>query len=144
MDQTGCLGCASGKDAGARNIFGNKYGQNLAAIQIAREKYMELTEAKRQQQNYSIGDQQQRDTIYQAATAAIDEGECETDEDTEDEDDYGPNPAAGVWAGSKKLEMESETLAEEDYSIDAGKDANQEAETGDDEDERIIKRPRAD
>jgi len=32
---TGCRGCASG--ATTRNIFGNKYGQYLAAIQIARE-----------------------------------------------------------------------------------------------------------
>jgi bud site selection protein 31 len=31
---TGCLGCASG---GIKNIFGNKYGQYLAAIQVARE-----------------------------------------------------------------------------------------------------------
>ena len=31
---TGCRGCASG---GQRNIFGNKYGQSLAKIQILRE-----------------------------------------------------------------------------------------------------------
>lgn len=31
---TGCRGCASGS---SQNIFGNKYGQYLAAIQIARE-----------------------------------------------------------------------------------------------------------
>ena len=30
---TGCLGCASGK-GGYYNIFGNKYGQRLAAIQV--------------------------------------------------------------------------------------------------------------
>jgi hypothetical protein len=34
---TGCHGCASGSSA---NIFGNKYGQYLAAIQIAREERM--------------------------------------------------------------------------------------------------------
>lgn len=33
---TGCLGCASGP-GGQRNIFGNKYGQYLGAIQVARE-----------------------------------------------------------------------------------------------------------
>jgi bud site selection protein 31 len=33
---TGCHGCASGP-GGDKNIFGNKYGQYLAAIQIARE-----------------------------------------------------------------------------------------------------------
>ena len=38
----GCRGCASGK-AGYKNIFGNKYGQYLAAIQIAREEAAEKT-----------------------------------------------------------------------------------------------------
>ena len=33
---TGCRGCASGP-GGESNIFGNKYGQHLAAIQVARE-----------------------------------------------------------------------------------------------------------
>eukprot|EP00941_MAST-03F_sp_MAST-3F-sp1_P003011 g3011.t1 len=33
---TGCRGCASGKE-GYKNIFGNKYGQYLADIQIGRE-----------------------------------------------------------------------------------------------------------
>lgn len=33
---SGCRGCASGP-AGYSNIFGNKYGQNIASIQIARE-----------------------------------------------------------------------------------------------------------
>lgn len=33
---TGCRGCCSGK-GGYRNIFGNKFGQYLAAIQVARE-----------------------------------------------------------------------------------------------------------
>lgn len=34
---SGCLGCATGK-SGMKNIFGNKYGQSLAKIQILREK----------------------------------------------------------------------------------------------------------
>ena len=37
---TGCRGCASGR-AGYKNLFGNKYGQNLAEIQILREKQEE-------------------------------------------------------------------------------------------------------
>eukprot|EP00924_Labyrinthula_sp_SR-Ha-C_P007058 snap_masked-scaffold_8-processed-gene-8.33-mRNA-1 protein AED:0.08 eAED:0.08 QI:0/-1/0/1/-1/1/1/0/219 len=36
-DITGCLGCASGKKS-LKNIFGNKYGQRLAKVQILREK----------------------------------------------------------------------------------------------------------
>ena len=41
---TGCMGCASGTGAGPRNIFGNKYGQSLAAVQMAREKRMAAME----------------------------------------------------------------------------------------------------
>ena len=37
---TGCRGCASGS-GGHSNIFGNKYGQNLANIQLLREQKLE-------------------------------------------------------------------------------------------------------
>jgi len=40
---TGCRGCASG--AGPRNIFGNKYGQHLAKIQVLREERAAREEA---------------------------------------------------------------------------------------------------
>eukprot|EP00639_Heterosigma_akashiwo_P034928 CAMPEP_0194723176 /NCGR_PEP_ID=MMETSP0296-20130528/14224_1 /TAXON_ID=39354 /ORGANISM="Heterosigma akashiwo, Strain CCMP2393" /LENGTH=212 /DNA_ID=CAMNT_0039626495 /DNA_START=136 /DNA_END=770 /DNA_ORIENTATION=+ len=40
---TGCMGCASGP-GGQRNIFGNKYGQYLAAIQVEREAAAERAE----------------------------------------------------------------------------------------------------
>ena len=40
---TGCRGCASGS-AHSGNIFGNKYGQRLAGIQIAREERERLEE----------------------------------------------------------------------------------------------------
>lgn len=43
---SGCRGCASGP-GGRRNIFGNKYGQSLARIQIARE---EAAQQQQQQQ----------------------------------------------------------------------------------------------
>mmetsp|Transcript_15379 Transcript_15379/g.32363 ORF Transcript_15379/g.32363 Transcript_15379/m.32363 type:complete len:272 (+) Transcript_15379:144-959(+) len=98
---TGCMGCASGVGQ-PRNIFGNKYGQNLAAVQIAREKRMEELERKRQQEEDDVGRDQGGDG----------EGDSETDDDSSDEDDYGPTPAAGVWAGGSKLEQESERLAE--------------------------------
>jgi bud site selection protein 31 len=39
----GCRGCSSGA-GGYHNIFGNKYGQYLAAIQIAREKKREAAQ----------------------------------------------------------------------------------------------------
>lgn len=98
---TGCLGCASGS-GGPRNIFGNKYGQNLAAVQVAREQRQKAVEEARAEKHRL--EQEQR-----AAQAAADAGDDETDEETDDED-YGPSPAAGVWAGSQKLQAESEAL----------------------------------
>jgi bud site selection protein 31 len=41
----GCRGCSSGA-GGYHNIFGNKYGQYLAAIQIAREKKREAAQGE--------------------------------------------------------------------------------------------------
>jgi hypothetical protein len=40
-----------------------------------------------------------------------DDGEDETDDE---DDDYGPTPAAGVWAGSQKLQAESEAIANDE------------------------------
>lgn len=107
---TGCLGCASGKDAAPKNIFGNKYGQNLAAVQVAREKRMEAIRARREEQERRAEEERRRREASAAARAAG-AGDSETDESS-DEDDYGPTPAAGVWAGSQKLEAESEAIAE--------------------------------
>ena len=117
---TGCMGCASGKGAGPRNIFGTKYGQNLAAVQMAREKRLE----------------QQR-LVEQAKEKAAEEGEDETDDDDDDkddedddasQDDYGPSPAAGIWAGSKKLQQAVEGDDEEDGPQQAQDDSDSDDE----------------
>jgi bud site selection protein 31 len=105
---TGCRGCASGVGQ-LRNIFGNKYGQNLAAVQVAREKRMEEMEARRQRE-------EEAEERAKASTAAAGgDGDSETDDDSDD--DYGPTPSAGVWAGGSKLENDSET---DDDSDDEG------------------------
>ena len=119
------MGCASGKNAGPRNIFGNKYGQNLAAVQMAREKRVETKRAK------------DEEVAAQARLAELQrqgEDDDETD-DEEDDDDYGPAPSAGIWAGSQKLQQESERIAEND---DDGE------EETDDEDDRPNKKVRTD
>ena len=68
---TGCRGCASGP-GGESNIFGNKYGQYLAAIQVARqERLAQQTEAGRD-----------------------DSGSNSEAEDSDSEDDFGPVVAA--------------------------------------------------
>ena len=110
---TGCRGCASGVGQ-PRNIFGNKYGQNLAAVQVAREKRMEELEQKR-----LLEEQQQQEEEERARANGGGEGDSETDDDSDDEDYYGPTPAAGVWAGGSKLEAESERLADGGEDDDA-------------------------
>lgn len=102
---TGCMGCASGKGAGPRNIFGNKYGQNLAAVQVAREKRMQELQALKEQEISRESKNHDDDD---------DDGNEETDDDETDDEDYGPSPAAGVWAASQKLQAESEALAGEE------------------------------
>jgi bud site selection protein 31 len=114
---TGCLGCASGKGAGPRNIFGNKYGQYLAAVQIAREERM----AKLAQQQAE----------KEAAEGGGDDDD-DTDDDTDDDNDYGPQPTAGVWAGSQKLQDESEQMV---IGGTNDEDDDGEEETDDEDDE---------
>lgn len=134
---TGCMGCASGKGAGVTNLFGNKYGQNLAAVQIAREKrqqeaavaarekQQEQEQQLEQQKQVRLGELSSKETTNQDDTDESDVeiketgvGESETEDELSDEDDYGPSPAAGIWAGSAKLEAESEELAEQQHPDD--------------------------
>lgn len=109
---SGCRGCASGVGQ-PRNIFGNKYGQNLAAVQIAREKRME--DLERSEELRRKADEAAAATS--AAAKGGGEGDSETDDDSGD-DDYGPTPAAGIWAGGQKLEEESERLAIQSGEVD--------------------------
>lgn len=126
---TGCLGCATGAGAGPRNIFGNKYGQNLAAVQLAREQRQAALRAKKEADAAATA-------VEKAAAAEDDDDDAPTDDNAEtddesDEDDYGPSPAAGIWAGSQKLQQESERIAhpndEEDEEGPAPKKARKEA-----------------
>jgi hypothetical protein len=115
------LGCASGKaGAGPRNIFGNKYGQNLAAVQVAREKRIEAKEKLEEERRRREEEKRKNDD-------EDDKDDEETDDDEDGDDDYGPSPVAGIWAGSQKLQQESERIADLD---DAG-----EEETDDEEEE---------
>mmetsp|Transcript_25495 Transcript_25495/g.76557 ORF Transcript_25495/g.76557 Transcript_25495/m.76557 type:complete len:224 (-) Transcript_25495:41-712(-) len=51
---TGCMGCASG--SGVVNIFGNKYGQSLAKIQVLREeRALKADAAKREREEEVVG-----------------------------------------------------------------------------------------
>jgi len=137
---TGCLGCASGKGAGPKNIFGNKYGQRLAAIQVARERKREEQEMKKRLKHEQMMEERRKAFLEQQQREEEERnngdgnGDSATDEssdDNDDDDDYGPTPAAGVWAGSEKLEKQSEalTFGEEDL----GDDEDGDEETDDEE-----------
>lgn len=135
---TGCMGCASGKGAGPRNIFGNKYGQYLAAVQVAREERIKKLEEKRRRE------EEEREQA-EGGKSDGDDDDDETDDDTDDESDYGPVPAAGIWAGSQKLQHKSEQMvvgkddddddAETDHGDDDDDDDNGGDDGGDDDDE---------
>lgn len=112
------MGCASGKGAGPRNIFGNKYGQSLAAVQIARERRMEAKEQalraqqQEKEQNPSDDDDETDDEGPQQAAPQADD-----DAETDDED-YGPAPQAGIWASSQKLQDEALEYYDDDAETD--------------------------
>ncbi|KAL3789896.1 hypothetical protein HJC23_010581 [Cyclotella cryptica] len=127
---TGCRGCASGEGQ-PRNIFGNKYGQNLAAVQVAREKRLEELERKRQRE-----EENEQSDEGEKRNAGGGEGDSETDDESDD-DDYGPAPAAGIWAGGNKLQEESERLAEGGGRVDSDEDNEEE---GDDDAQRQPKK----
>jgi len=93
----GCRGCASGK-AGHKNIFGNKYGQRLAAIQIRKEKLLEKEKKKKTDEaaarlsatkrvvNKECWDDGAGDTASEADT----DSDTDSDDDSDDDDDQGP------------------------------------------------------
>ncbi|GMH58456.1 hypothetical protein TrLO_g7390 [Triparma laevis f. longispina] len=83
---TGCTGCASGDVVGG-NIFGNKYGQRLAGIQIAREEKKMLSDAKKEKE------EKEKPKVEEKAK----EGDSETDDsDSDSDDDFGPARPAQV------------------------------------------------
>jgi bud site selection protein 31 len=103
---TGCRGCASGSNA---NIFGNKYGQYLAAIQVAREERQARKQARLQLE--------QEERARQAG--GDDDDEDEEDDAEEEEEDYGPVAAADGSSGPKKSIVWAENATEEEVPEDA-------------------------
>ncbi len=79
---TGCRGCASGS---SHNIFDNKYGQYLAAIQVAREERLAAKQA----------------ALQKMAGRRADSDEEDEEEDEDDEDDE-PVGAADGSSGKKR------------------------------------------
>jgi bud site selection protein 31 len=107
---SGCRGCASGP-GGYHNIFGNKYGQHLARIQIAREEA-----AKNQQQQASVA----------AGSApqvwATEQEEREFESGGEDENGARKSKKRSAAKDDKPVKAESSSSESEDGSDSSGED----------------------
>jgi len=97
---TGCIGCASGSN---HNIFGNKYGQYLAAIQIAREEKIAARNALRESAHFTEENAAKR--------AKLDEDARDEDNNIDSEDDQGHvteadgssrRPTRDLWADANE------------------------------------------
>lgn len=117
---TGCRGCASGSSS---NIFGNKYGQYLAAIQVAREERIAQRKAiEKQQLEENENCNNDSENEENQAESSEDDNENSDESDNEDKSDLGPVGAAdggcgeasnrgAIWAASS-AEEETVSLAE--------------------------------
>ena len=133
---TGCRGCASGVGQ-PRNIFGNKYGQNLAAVQIAREVRMKEIEDQQQRKRQLEDEIEEGKRIERANRSHLGGGnsETESEDDDDDDDNYGPTPVAGVWAaGGSKLERLATADGVDEGEIKTGGGGG-DSETEDDDDD---------
>ena len=114
---TGCRGCASG--SGVSNIFGTKYGQRLARVQLAREAKLE---AQYGSNNVGVEVVEKMDTssgVTQQAAAAgpwANMDSSDEDEDEEEDEDEDQNAGEGARAGTTGAEVErdGEGSGEED------------------------------
>ena len=114
---TGCRGCCSGK-GGYANIFGNKYGQRLAAIQVRREELL----AEQQRRRKERAEAEARARRAQAGSSdssdssSSDESDSDSDDDDEDNAKSGSGGKrkrggndAGIWAANAGEEALAET-----------------------------------
>jgi hypothetical protein len=92
------VGCASGS-GGERNIFGNKYGQYLAAIQVAREDRLAARTAR----------------LEREAEDEEDDGETESDDGANEDDDNSVVGAADGSSGKKSQSIWASDVAEEEH-----------------------------
>ncbi|KAL7555993.1 hypothetical protein ACA910_005178 [Epithemia clementina (nom. ined.)] len=116
---TGCLGCFSGPGA-LNNIFGNKYGQYLAAIQIAREQRA----AALRQQRLPLPPPDENQNVDNK------------DEDDEDEDEEEGPQRSAAQAEQAPTPQSSSSLPPPPPSNDKKRDQDEgDAPTDDDDDD---------
>mmetsp|Transcript_2949 Transcript_2949/g.5302 ORF Transcript_2949/g.5302 Transcript_2949/m.5302 type:complete len:261 (+) Transcript_2949:95-877(+) len=92
---TGCRGCASGS-GNAGNIFGNKYGQYLAAIQIAREEKEAMAEEDSDDDDDEDDEKEDASTIQDA----VEKGNAGLKRKNDQDEYLGPVGAADGSSGT--------------------------------------------
>jgi bud site selection protein 31 len=86
----GCRGCASGKPgsgAGVENIFGNKYGQRLAFIQVQRERLQQQELEQEEERKRHEQEQEQATKAAQVQTTSTTATELVGDNNVPDKDE---------------------------------------------------------
>ena len=126
---TGCLGCFSGKDS-PRNIFGNKYGQHLAAIQIAREERRQQRQAAAEAQAQA---EQAEQELLQEQQEAL--RQQQQDEEEDDDDDELEGPALPPPPPTTTTPQPEEDDPHGDVPTDDDEDGNAETDDDDDDDD---------
>jgi bud site selection protein 31 len=112
---TGCRGCASGSSS---NIFGNKYGQYLAAIQIAREERI----AQRQAIQKQLEEEREAEAAEDAQNSDAEDSDDESSDkaDSEPEEDLGPVGAPDGSSGPKTVNVWAASENEQNMALEEG------------------------
>lgn len=119
---TGCRGCASGS-GGEKNIFGNKYGQYLAAIQVAREDRMAQMQKAAEQHKGVASDEDSDDS-----DGSNEDNRDSSSNSDDDNDDIKTNKQyegpVGAADGSSGVKASSSVWAnaEEEEAVDLSED----------------------
>eukprot|EP01063_Lacrimia_lanifica_P003657 TRINITY_DN11974_c0_g1_i1.p1 TRINITY_DN11974_c0_g1~~TRINITY_DN11974_c0_g1_i1.p1 ORF type:complete len:275 (+),score=133.46 TRINITY_DN11974_c0_g1_i1:54-827(+) len=103
---TGCRGCSTGR-GGRRNIFGNKYGQYLAAIQVDRERRV------------AKGEDVDAGSVWAASEAEAKFDNAEADDSDEDEEQNARRKRRRrmvVADGTGAQDLEDEALQDKDLA----------------------------
>ena len=105
---SGCRGCGSGNKG---NIFENKYGQYLAAIQVARERKIAAKQAAQQKANNDSSEGDDDDGENGEEDSNSDDDEAEKD----DEEDYVVGAADG--SAQESVKRKGMWLAESEENL---------------------------
>ena len=128
---SGCLGCASGSTKGG-NIFGNKYGQRLAGLQIGRERREERRRvASFQASSVSQGT---KEGATSPSGSSKDVGKKDEDAGSEEEG-TGPGPAATQGGGDSDTDDSSDDEGPQVANIWGSKEEVEKAEKEEEEEE---------